>query len=389
VKPSGGGDAIIHFSLARENPGDEAMCRKQGVRKAFTLVELLVVITIIAILIALLLPAVQMAREAARRALCTNQIKQLSLAVHTYVEKNKVFPPGTISGSTGSYPFTIPAESGTTTISAAARYHATSWILRIAPHMETENLIWDYRYGVSGINATNPPGNGGTAANPGPAARDVIKGLYCPTRRAGIRPNIDNVNGILPPGQHTMTIASWWKAGGTDYGGCVGRHRAYPFSPPNVQLAASSDYTPPGLTNKESNLWGIFGPVNKSTTPAQIRDGLTCTIMTGEMQRITAIVTVAGLCGPSAGPFRSKDGWAVGGAATGFTTGACGTSIGAAPTYMNNGDFNSPGSAHSGGANFGLGDASARFLNTTIETRIFCLMGSMADYQMIPSEKGE
>ena len=80
------------------------MCPRQGVRKAFTLVELLVVITIIAILIALLLPAIQAAREAARRTQCSNQLKQLTLALHTYLEKNKVFPPGTISGGTDHWP---------------------------------------------------------------------------------------------------------------------------------------------------------------------------------------------------------------------------------------------------------------------------------------------
>ncbi|MGQ0635114.1 MAG: DUF1559 family PulG-like putative transporter [Planctomycetaceae bacterium] len=123
--------------------------RRQPIRRAFTLIELLVVIAIIAVLIALLLPAVQQAREAARRTQCKNNLKQIGLALHNYESSFNLFPSSSTSGfgrGVWNYPGTGPTDPS---------IHLHSFASLILPQIDQSNLYNQINYKVSSLDPAN------------------------------------------------------------------------------------------------------------------------------------------------------------------------------------------------------------------------------------------
>lgn len=194
------------------------------VRRAFTLIELLVVIAIIAILIALLLPAVQQAREAARRSQCRNNLKQIGLAIHNYVDTHQTMPPGVIKN------FLTDTQGGS----------GVGWSSYILPFLdqaplyqklsaETQNFAIGFDYAT--------PGAGGT----------VLSVYSCPSDAlAPINPNLSS---------QKMAKSNYIASGGKTF-------------------VSDAIYTP-------SSFNGPFA-VNWTCRFAEISDGLSNTILAGE-----------------------------------------------------------------------------------------------------------
>ena len=161
---------------------DRHRSRRTSGRRGFTLVELLVVIAIIGVLVGLLLPAVQAAREAARRMQCSNNLKQMGLATLNYESTFRQMPPGPIDGDPRAINLDgSPNPSGYTNTNVCCRSATRSgWSAqyKILPFMEGNN-VYDlgrddpptWRYVV--------PNNAGE----NDVAQQLVPGFYCPSRR--------------------------------------------------------------------------------------------------------------------------------------------------------------------------------------------------------------
>ena len=148
-------------------------------RPAFTLIELLVVIAIIAILIALLLPAVQQAREAARRTQCKNNLKQLGLALHNYHDNYGIFPSnGMVWGWT-------PNQGVVSlTVWDSPNYSKGSPFVMLLPYLDQAPLYNKINFNLSSIEQGM---NGQSNATPGVMANNItIPGFNCPSDSSGV-----------------------------------------------------------------------------------------------------------------------------------------------------------------------------------------------------------
>ena len=227
-------------------------------RSGFTLVELLVVIAIIGILVGLLLPAVQAAREAARRMQCSNNLKQMGLAMHNFESTYKFFPAADKDIPAAKYP-TPPNPYG-----ARATFGTLFQILPYMEQAQIYNLFDVKRSYLDPINMAPPYGTGSKAGYV------QIPAFICPSAPGE------------PPSDYGPYFASIGLALGpyvlprTDYIPIKGLHR--------TSIVTCAGYPSPSTYPNRNGMLGTTDSENKPFTKiAEVTDGLSNTIMFGEL----------------------------------------------------------------------------------------------------------
>ena len=323
-------------------------------KRGVTLIELLVVFGIIAILAALTLPAVQMAREAARRGQCANNLKQIGLALQLYHDAQSVLPPA-IFGC-GTWAWSKPENRDWE--SNFRSYNHTGWSMML-PYLEQQGLY--NRYDFNEPSSVRHSADGAPLAGSGKSEKnsavisELIPILVCPSD-------------MLPSEVVTFEQFSFVRV---DHG----RRSNYLFSTGNLWEHSPPYYKEPAYSTRS----GVFGHHGAARFP-MITDGLSCTIAVGESkQGLPGIKAHQG-----AGPF-----WGSG------TLSCCaGQTIGLHKSMYVRWKINATTdgqhensqfcSYHPGGAQFVFCDGAVRFIHETISYEdAFLYLTRMADGQAV------
>ena len=250
-------------------------------RKGFTLIELLVVIAIIAILIGLLLPAVQKVREAANRMKCSNNLKQLGLALHAYEGVNGYFPPAYQTSDTktagSAFGISYPDDNGNA-------LPGWAWGTLVLPYVEQDNL-----FRLFDMNA------GCWAPQNAAAAKTKLNVFLCPSATGGSdgfevqREGSDHRHGT------PITLANGNRVvfGHSHYVTNAGVHQPWGRRP-----AYSIDFdSPEPIPENGNKLARVDGPFyrNSRTAVAGVTDGLSNTVFLGEHSSILSNKTWVGV----------------------------------------------------------------------------------------------
>jgi prepilin-type N-terminal cleavage/methylation domain-containing protein/prepilin-type processing-associated H-X9-DG protein len=304
-------------------------------RAAFTLVELLVVIAIIGILVALLLPAVQSAREAARRMQCTNNLKQIGLALHNY------------HGVQG----TLPYGSGDCCDRNNPRAWGGVWPTMLLPYLELQNLhtAIDFKKHTQDL--------------PASIVQTVIPVYVCPSDGNSGNAVLDN----RYPHNPTKAMGLWYTAcmGPTTPDQCPFCQGGKPAAPDNYCCQGNNWGTSAGGGYPEGSSVGMFGRFRNAITFAEVPDGLTNTIMVGEtLPRQCAFISAFSV------NFNVTS--------TTIPINTLEDDKGAGTNWWRTSGYKSK---HGGGVNVAMGDASVQFLSQSIDYRLYNLLGNRMDGQ--------